>query len=346
MDTARAVGKILTAREVKDMINYMTLTGSHMQTDKFRNLVASIGPDLVTELMTTNMTAKLVEAYHDWPETWKKWIEIDKTEYMNDQVRERMAQLGMVPALKDTGGRFQEIAAPQGQELTFSVDGYGGYIPVDLRTRRSDHLGYFNKIGTRLGRAEISRFHQYLYINMIQANPTHSDGYSLFDDTYHHNDVPGDSTGYAITYATLLAALQKGETMVDASGEPIGSGLNYWLLCGTRNVEAATQLMKNEFKPGTANRDVNALKGRIIGVDPSRKLGYDWYLVADKKDLPGLTCVFLDGKEDPTITAEKADSSYQFENPGQQRWRVDHWYGFVWEYPEAIIRGGGTSAPA
>ena len=105
-------------------------------------------------------------------------------------------------------------------------------------------------------------------------------------------------------------------------------------------------MIKNEFKPGTANRDVNALKGRIIGVDPSRKLGYDWYLVADKKDLPGLVVCFYEGKENPEITAEPATSTFQFENPGVQRWRVSHWYGFVWEYAEAAIRGGGTSAPA
>lgn len=354
---AQVVGQLMNEREVIDMVNNLTLTGASMKLQDLREIVAavdgsrlmgSISPDMVTNLMTQNITAKLKEAFMKWPTTWNLWIGKDKSDYMDDQVREIVAQIGMIPALADSGGRFQEIKAPSISEISLSIEGFGGFFSADLKTRRSDHLNYFNKMGARLGRAGVSRLHEYIYVTMLQGNPTYMDGNDnpLFADTEHLNDHSGPSTGVALTYNNLDTVLQKFDDIVDEDGEKLISGLQVILVCGSKLGEQANQIIKNPKKPGTANDEVNTLRDRIVGVDVSRKLGWDWYLVAAKDELEGFTLTFYEGKEEPSVTVEPVTSTFQFERPGVQRWRVDHWYGGSWSYPGSIMRGSANVEPS
>jgi len=283
----------------------------------------------------------LKEAYMKWPDTWRQWIGTDKTDYMDDQVREIVSQIGMIPALADSGGRFQEIKQPTIDEISLSIAGFGGYIAIDMKTRKSDHLKYFGQMGTRLGRAGVSRYHEYVYITMLQANPMYMDGegHSLFDLTNHLNDNDDAGAGVTLTYDHLGDALDRFDNIVDSDGEKLNSGNRVILICGAANQEPADQIIKNPEKPGTANRETNTRRSRIAGIDVSRKLGTDWYLASAKDELEGLTMTFYEGKQEPSVTAENANGMYQFENPGKQRIRVDHWYGGSWAYPGSIIRG-------
>ena len=357
MREAQVVGQLMNEREVIDMVNNLTLTGASMKLQDLREIVAavdgsrlagSISPDMVTNLMTKDITAELKEAFMKWPTTWNLWVSEDKSDYLDTQVREIVAQIGMIPALADSGGRFQEIKAPTIDEISFDIEGFGGFISADLKTRRSDHLNYFSKMGNRLGRAGVSRLHQYIYVTMLQANPDYMDGEgnSLFDNTNHLNDHSGASTGVALTYNNLNTVLQKFADIVDKDGEKLISGMQVILVCGTKLGEQANQIIKNPKKPGTANDEVNTLRDRIVGVDISRKLGWDWYLVAAKDELEGLSLAFYEGEKEPVVTAEATTGMYQFENPGKQRWRILHYYGGSWSYPGAIMRGSANVEPS
>lgn len=354
---AQVVGQLMNEREVIDMVNNLTLTGASMKLQDLREIVAavdgsrlagSISPDMVTNLMTKDITAELKEAFMKWPTTWQLWTTIDKTDYLDDQVREIVAQIGMIPALADSGGRFQEIKAPTISEISFGIEGFGGFFSADLKTRRSDHLSYFGKMGARLGRAGVSRLHEYIYITLLQTDRVYPDGEGnyLFDDTNHLNDNDDADAGVPLTYNNLDTVLQKFDDMVDQDGEKLISGSQVILVCGSKLQEQANQIIKNPLKPGTANDEVNTLRDRIVGIDVSRKLGYDWYLVAAKDELEGFSLTFYEGKAEPVITVEPVTSTFQFERPGVQRWRVDHWYGGSWAYPGAVIRGSSNNEPS
>lgn len=349
MDKAQAVGRAMSPREVTQLINGLTRTGASMKLNDLTKIVmeaggdrlgGSIGPDRVTNLLTQNITAKLKESYAKWPTTFQQWITRDKSDYLDSQVREVVAQIGMIPALADTGGTFQEIAAPTISEISFDISGYGGFMSVDMKTQRSDHLNYFSKLGTRLGRAAVSRLHTYIYVTMLQDNPTYMDGEgnSLFDITNHYNDNDNAAAGVTLTYDHLSDAIERFGNIVDADDEPLTLGQKVILVCGLANQENALQLTQNKDKPGTSNREINTLKARIMGVDVSQKLGTDWYLVPMQDEVESLVMTYFEGKEDPTITVEPKTSSFQFEHPGVQRWRVDHWYGGSHTWP-VIVRG-------
>jgi len=145
-------------------------------------------------------------------------------------------------------------------------------------------------------------------------------------------------TGNALTYDNLVAGFRKQDSMTDSSGEPIGSDSSY-LVVGRYWREIADQIVDNPNKPTTGNNDINTIKRRVKKVIYSRKLTYDWYLLSDPKELPGLCVNFFEGVEEPRVEPEKSDGKFQFEHPGRQRWRLYHYYGLVWKYWQAAIRG-------
>jgi len=349
MNEAQAVGKALTERETVQLINGLTRTGASMKLKDLADIVeqsggrlaGSISPGRVENLLTTNISAKLKEAFTKWGEGWKQWTASDQSDYMDEQVREVVAQIGEMPALADTGGTFQEIAAPTISEVSFTIGGYGGFMSVDMKTQRSDHLNYFSKLGERMGRSAISALHTYIYNTMLSDNPTYTgDSVSLFDNSNHLNDA-GAGAVVTLTYDHLATSITQFGTIVDADDEPLTLGQRVILVCGIPNQENAEQLIKNPEKPGTANREINTLKSRIIGIDVSRKLTTEWYLVPEQSEVESLVMTFYEGKDTPSITMEPKTSSFQFERPGVQRWREDMWFGGSYTWP-VIVRGSGA----
>ena len=328
----------MSPRQVIDTLRFLKMSGGSMRLDKLHRLAASVNPDLVPYILTQNITAKLIEAYHSWGDDWRKICTVGRSEYLDQQVLERVPQLGMIDKLSDNGEELNLMAIADAAQITYNIYGYGQMIEADLRTHRSDRLGYFDDLGDRLGRAVISRLHQTIFIDALQSSPTLEDSNALFDNTNHDNDYDSGSAGKNLDYTNLVAVFRKLDSMHDAANEPLGAEKAY-LIVGNYWREIAEQLVENTDQPGTANRNLNTIKRRVKGVIYSRKLGYDWYVMADPKELPGLHVDFFEGNEDPSVVAEPTSSSYQFTHPGRQRWAVWHYYGYAWKYWQAVVRG-------
>lgn len=342
--------KAVTRADVTNMLKALN-AGAKMNLNDLRKYVAavdgsrlrgSIGPDMVSNLLTTTIGAKLVEKFTSYSDNWRGWISVGQSEWLDAQIREVVGQLGEIPATSDTGGRFQEIKPPSIQNVSISIGAYGGFISADLRTRKTDHLDYFSKLGTKLGQAAEARLHKYIYYTLLQADPTLDDGNTLWDETNRDNDLDDSEAGYALTYDHFGEAMEKLAAMTDAASEKYGFGNRVYLVCGSYNREMANQLKNNPNKPGTGNQDYNAWQDTIVAVDIDPKLGYDWYVI-DEDGGPEL--LFFEGKEEPQITMEPTDSTYQFENPGKQRWLVEHYYGGQWPLAGAV-RGSSNNEPS
>jgi len=341
----KAVAGLLSAREARELLSSIATLGASMPLSKVQRIAASISPDLFTNVLTSEITARLVEIYHDFKPDYQDWTVRTSSDYLDTQYIEVVESLGMADILNTTGGEFHVVHPSDGTEGSFEIEGFGKIFEADLRTIRSDRLGWFSKVTQRLARMMVSRLHNYIYVTQLQSNPTVYDGNSLFDDTNHANDFSGASTYKAPNYANVLSCIEKADAMTDGQSEPVSSD-QFYIVSGYRGWESLEQLANNENRPNDANRDFNVIRKRLKGVILSRKLGYDWYLIADPKELPGLELCFFEGKEEPNVTAEKTDSSYQFLRPGNQRWRVDMWMGAVWQSFYAAIRGSSNTAPS
>lgn len=335
----QGTASLLSKTELTSMLQHMHQAGGFMRLDRLHKLVASVSPDMVPALLTQRVTAKLVEAYAVWPDTWKQWTQVEESDYLDEQVLIMVEQMKMIDPLDETGGRFNQLPPPTAGDVTYKIGGFGNIIGVDLRTHRSDRLGYFDRLGESLGRAAASRLHEYLYITSLQSNPAIHDGHSLFDATARpfNNDFAA-ATQKDLTYNNLRSALRLFDTAADASGEPFNAD-QVFIICGSHWREEAEELATNPERTGTANNEKNQLKKRLAGVVVSRKLRQDWYVVAKSADLPGFLISFFEGKEEPLFEIEKEDSSYQFEHDGEKRFRIRQYYGGVWQYPQAIVRG-------
>ncbi len=311
--------------------------GGSLPLIKLQRLLASISPDMVVNGLTKQITAHLERAYYAWPDTWKQWTTQGKSDWLDEQVIELVTQIGMIDELKESGGEFQVKQIPDAIPIRYGINGYGNIVVADLRTLRTDRLGYFSDLGDRLGRATASRLHETIYVKFLRNNPTVRDGNSLFDETNHGNDLDPTAVGNDLSYDNLVTAFRKLDDITDQSGEPLSAESAY-LIVGRYWREVAEQLMENPKKPGTYS-DINTIRKRVKGVIYSRKLTNDWYLIVDPKELPGLHIDFFEGKQAPGVDPEKNDSSFQFVHPGRQRWRIFHYYGLVWKYYEAALRG-------
>ena len=140
--------------------------------DEYEELYASVAPDMVPYLLTTQVEARLLREFNKWPTDWEKWIEIQGPHFLTTQYIERVAQLKKISPLADTGGRYAEIGQPDAKQLTYELEGFGNLYGIDFRTLRSDRLGYFKKFGEILGTSAASRLHEYIYITNLQDNPT------------------------------------------------------------------------------------------------------------------------------------------------------------------------------
>jgi hypothetical protein len=340
----RAVGA-LPRREAEHLLQVLAASGAAIRLDKLATLAASISPDMVPNGLTQLITAKIQKIYAAYSDEWRKIVTRGRTDYMDTQTIEIVESLGMADELKKTGGEFNIKHIPDATAASYAVYGFGNLFEVDMRTLRSDRLGYFHDLSVRIANSMISRFHNIVFVDYLQSDPTIYDGNTLFDATNHGNDLDDAGAGVALSYPNARDAIALGDAFADANGEKVGAD-KYWLVCGYENWEPSEQLMGDPDKPDTGNRNINAIRKRVLGAILSRKLGWDWYFIANPTQMPGLHIDFFEGKEDPQITMEKKDSSYQFVRPGLQRWRSDLWLAPVWKSKYAAIRGSTNNEPS
>jgi hypothetical protein len=334
-----ASGLVRNPADVERQVRLLTAGHTGMRADDLRTLVASISPTMVDELVSTQMHVTLLEEFFKWPENWTKWCERESTHFLTTQYVERVNQLGAINPLEETGDRYSEVAAPTATELSYLVKGFGNLMSLDLRTVRSDRFKYFTKISEAFGRAAAKRLHTFIYKTTIQDNPTLAeDSNSLFDNTNHSNDCDSGSAGKPATYENLRTARRKIATALDGASEPLFND-GFYIVCGTHWEDDFLQLAENPKRPGTANDELNQMKRYIRGVDVSRMLGYDWYLVA--ADLHGFLINFLDGREKPLFEPESDTSTFKYETD-KTRFKISHWYGGIWQRPIAIVRGSAN----
>lgn len=334
---------VLARREAEQALRALRASGAGMPLSKLQVLTASISPDMVVNGLTKLITAKIQKLFGSYSDDWKKIVSRGRTDYMDEQTIELVESLGMADELKSTGGEFNVKHIPDAVPVSYAVYGIGNLFEADMRTLRSDRLGFFDDLSTRIAKSIVSRLHQIIFIDYLQSDPTIYDGNTLFDLANHVNDLDDGGVGVALSYPNAVSAIALGDDFVDASGENVSPEF-WWLVCGFKNWEAAGQLLGDPDQPGTGNRNLNVIRKRFKGMILSHKLGYDWYLVADPSETPGLHIDFFEGKEEPQVTAEKKDSSYQFVKPGYQRWRSDMWLAPVWKSKYAAIRGSQNVA--
>lgn len=318
--------KIHEPFRVQKILSMIESTSASVRLDKLRE---SISPDNLDALLSNYMNRRLADGYQVWDVNWRNVVSVRKNVTMLTQRIVRIGEFTNLDELAKTGGVFQEINPPSDDEITYSVGGWGNIIAVDFKTKKSDDLGWFDKMSFNAGKAGIRTLHKWLFVNNLQSNPTVDDGNSLFDDTNHSNDNDSAGVGKILNYANLAASYEKVRAQTDANGEPIYV-TGVWIVCGTANEINAETLQTSEYNPDTANREPNFFKKVIKGYVICPYLGNDWYLYADPKEFETFEVGFLDDEEDPQLLMLDPEISDEYFKTKHTMWRIESYFGGNW----------------
>lgn len=323
------------AKRVARLLQTLDATGAQVRLDRLRE---SIGPDIFDALISTYINRRLTTGYEIWDTNWQNLVTIKSDANMLDQHIVRMDELSNIDDLSKTGGQFIEITPPDDTDISYSVGGYGNLISVDFKTKNSDELGYFDKMGFNTGKAATRTFHKWLFVTNLQDNPTVDDSNSLFDDTNHSNDCDASSVGKNLNYANLASAYEKLRGQTDNNSEPIFIN-GAWIVCGTTNEINANTLINNDFNPDVANDERNFFKSVLKGYVISPYLGNDWYLFADADEFETFEVAFLDGQTEPELFMMDPAVSDRYFETKQTVWRIEWYFGGTWANWRGVVRG-------
>lgn len=327
--------KIQNSFRVAKIVSMLQSTGASIRLDRFRE---SIGPDNFDALLSNFMYRRLALGYQIWDTDWRNVVSIRKNVSFLTQYIVRMGEFNRFDELATTGGVFQEITPPADDQISYSVGGWGNIIAADFQTKKTDELGWFDKMAFNAGKAGIRTLHRWLFVTNLQANPPVDDGNSLFDSTNHSNDSDNAGAGRTLNYANLAATWELIRAQTDANSEPIFVN-GVWIVCGTNNEINAETLQTSDYNPDTANREPNFFKKILKGYVICPYLGNDWYLYADPKSFETFEVGFLDDKEEPQLYMINPDVSDEYFRTKHTMWRIESYFGGNWVDWRGVARG-------
>jgi len=225
---------------------------------------------------------------------------------------------------------------------SYAVKKYGNIFGVSYESAVNDDLGALGSIVERFGGASARTIEKFVFETLIDDNPTVYDAEKLFTDgTGTRGQKNALGTSKALSEANLEAAIKLMRNFTDIDGNPLDMAPKY-LVVHPDEEFTALRILNSVLIPGSANNDVNVLKGRLELIVTSRITTARWYVIADPAQSETIEMGFLGGRETPEIFEENADSGHSF-SYDEKRYKgrvifggcVTDWRGFV----------GGNFAP-
>jgi len=166
---------------------------------------------------------------------------------------------------------------------------------ITAEMQRHELYGQINKLETSLMRSAQYRQEQdganILNNGFTTTVAGFTSGESLFSTSHARLDsgtaqANRPSTDVVLGVTALQNAIIQFHNMLDDLGRPFLS-VPKLLICAPANLMTARELLSSEFKPGTANNEINALKEDSLTYMVSHYITStdDWFLIGDNHDL-------------------------------------------------------------
>jgi hypothetical protein len=251
---------------------------------------------VLNNALLNSMTKRLVRDYAGQPQEWRKCVTIRALKDFKAQDRVRLNDFATLSTVAE-GGAYTNLAWDDAKEA-YAPTKRGNLVVVTREAILNDDLDAVRKIPTKLAVAAGITINEFVY-GQFTGNPGMADGSTVFDDgvqTTHANH----STA-ALSAAALEAAITAMLKQTNSAGKRLNVRPRY-LLVPPDLLFAALTIVNSTLIPGSANNDVNVLRGVVEPIsvaqftDPT-----DWYLVADPAVVEGLEIGFVGGREAPEL---------------------------------------------
>ena len=283
--------------------------------DRFREAVsAATFGDILGDSITRRMLALYREdtRYSDW----RDLCDVVPVRDFRTQERGRMGGYGNLPAVAENGA-YNALTTPGDEKATYAATKRGGTETISLEAILNDDVGAIRRIPQQLATAAGRTLYEFV-LGFLSSNAAIYDSVALFHSS--HANLGTNALGTASFAAARLRMLNQAEA---------GSSKRLGLVA--RHLYVPNDLEETAFDlfvRGT-NNDETFVQSRKpkVHVVPYWTDVTDWFLTADKADVPLIEIGFLGGQEEPEIFIQDNPSQGSLFSNDQIKYKIRHVYG-------------------
>lgn len=253
--------------------------------------------------------------------TWGNLVDIVPASDFRTNRRERWGGYGNLPAVAQAAA-YVALTSPGEFEATYAVTKRGGLETITLETITNDDLGTIRRVPQKLAWAAAQTLHEFVY-DFLATNAAVYDAVALGNAAHGGNLATAALAGASLSARRLNMAKQ-----AELSNSKRIGLIAKHLYIPVELEETAYTLVRSDQKPGTADNDANFLRDQQFDytVVPYWTDTNNWFLTADKAQIPLIELAFLGGEEPDIFVQDMQNVGSMFTND-QVTYKIRHIYG-------------------
>lgn len=295
-------------------------------------LMESIDSSTFGQMLGDSITRRMIREYA-MPDrqTWRAISDVVPVNDFRTQRRARWGGYDLLPVVGE-GGTYQPLTSPGDEEATDSLDKYGGLEAITIEAIANDDVRQLRNIPRKLGQAAADTLYNAVWVTTIAGNATASyDSVALYDNAHSNTGTAAlDEAGLKAVRIAMRSQLAYG----DQSGLPLGEANTPRVIAVPNELEIQAYKLTQSAVAVTSNANAtepnffnNALN--VVVVDAWSD-ATDWYAFADPARMPTLEVGFYQGREEPELFVQDAQTVGSVFTADKVTYKVRHiWYVMV-----------------
>lgn len=283
------------------------------------------------EALGDSIRRKMIQEY-SLPalQAWRRVVSnIESVPDFRTNRRVRIGGYGTLAAVAENGA-YAAVTSPTDEEATYAATKRGGLETLSFEAIKNDDIRTLRQIPIKLGRAAAETLYRFVFVTLIQANPTCTyDSVALFAAGH------GNTGTAPLTQANLAAtrALMRKQAAYNNTSEILDLAPKI-LLVPAELEETAFKLCNSAVAvvSGTAGSEdattpnINAAQNLEYIVMSRYTDVNDWFAIADPALVPTIELGFLDGQQDPELFVQDMGNVGAMFSNDQMVYKIRHIY--------------------
>jgi hypothetical protein len=249
-------------------------------------------------ILENTLNRTVLMNYNTVADTWRRFCKTGNVTDFRDWKRLKLGSIGTLDAVPEDG-EFKNKSLSDAEAEAIKVTTYGNIVNISRQMIVNDDLGAFLTVAETLGKAAALTIEKAVYA-MLLANPTMSDGFTLF----HANHKNTSATGTALTVTSIDADRVAMAKQMNVGGNDFLDIKPSVLLLPVELGGTARVINRSEYDPDATNKlqRINQVAGLFSDIiDSPRLSGTTRYYFADPAIMPAFEVAFLNGNDTPYL---------------------------------------------
>lgn len=282
---------------------------------------------VLNDALTNALNKALVKDYRGQPKWWEPIVNKASIKDVKQQTRVLLNDFSSLSTVAEFGA-YTNLAWGDTQEA-YTPTKKGNTVAVTLEAIINDDLRAVTRIPAKLAVAAaitINESISNIFTQSSGAGPTlDSDSRRVFDATNHGNRGNAALSSDSVQAGSIAMMKQ-----TNSAGKRLGIR-PVFLLVPPDLAFSAQVLLQTASVPGSANNDVNVLRGTMRPiVVPNWTDTNNWYMLASPDQIESIEVGFLGGREEPEMFVQDQPQNGQVFTNDAITWKIRWFYGQAW----------------